>query len=341
MQLPLPSTTYRTGAKDATKVLQGLLDRCDGDVFRLPKGRYRTTEPLKTPPDRDMEILCEPGSWIEPEPFDGPVFQVSSGKDSLARHRCILRNVGIRGKLPTDPKGIGKQHGIVCVGGGGENGIAAHGLSIYDARIERLSGHGIHFEHVYGANVYGAWVQWCGVGVWCSATNGTSFYGLSTKYNFYGDENIQSRIGGIVEGNMSDGSRYTEPGGVRYSAHDVWFEQNNLQSVPGAADINAGDPRGEWKPSVLSLSGCTTFHNSYSIAGVDERKVPTHNIKGCLHLATSGAMRFYYPNKWHSFSLHPWSTITDGAAGNAMKDVTNGFDGPVNYGRAETKRIGE
>lgn len=335
-----PKTAYRDGVRDATAHLNGLLAKCDGDVVKLPKGRYRTTAPLKTPADRNIEILFEPGAWLEPEAFDGNVLEITSGKDSLARNRVILCSPGIRGKLQGDPTGIGKQHGIVCIGGGGANGIAAHGLSIYDARIERLSGHGIHFEHVYGANVYGAWVQWCGVGVWCNAANGTTFYGLSTKYNFCGYENIQSLIGGIVEGNMADGARFTEVG-TRYSVQDVWFEQNNLQNVPGSADVNAGDPAGPWEPVVVSLGGSTTFHNSYSLPGIDERTVPTHNISLNGYLVTSGAIRFFYPNKWFSIVALPGSYIMDNATGNAIKDIPNGVKGPVNYSRPGMVQIGQ
>jgi hypothetical protein len=340
MALTIP-VKYRDGIVDATAIINSQLAKCRGKVLRFSEGRYRITGPVRTPADCDYEVQWDPGACFEAAPFDGNVFHITSHKDSHARYRNILRSPSIRGTLVPDPQGIGKQHGIVCVGGGGANGIAANGLSIYDARIERLSGHGIHFEHVYGANVYGAWVQWCGKGVHCNAANGTTFYGLSTKYNYVGYENIQALNGGIIEGNMTDGGRYSEVG-TRYSVHDVWYEQNNLQNAEaGAADIWAGDPAGPWKPVVVSISGSTTFHNSYSTPGIDNRTVATHNISLNGYLVTSGAIRFFYPNQYFTIKACPGSYIMDNSATNAIKDMPNGVKGPVNYSRPGMVTIGQ
>lgn len=318
--------------RDDTAAIQRALNVAGGNVVRFPDGQYNVSGTLRTPADCDYTLDFDPGAVLVAAGFDGPVLQVTSHTNSLNRYRNVLWNVAIRGKLPGDPIGVGKQHGIYCVGGGGANGYAAHGLLIKNARVERLSGSGIHLVDVYGANVEGAWVQWNGIGVYCRSANGTTFLGLSAKYNFYGYENIQSLIGGIVEGNMSSGGRYTELG-VRYSVHDVWFEQNNLRNFAGSADIDAGDPAGPWKPVVVSLSGSTTFHNSYSLPGIDERTVPTHNITLNGYLTLSGAVRFFYPNKWGGFPVKDGSYVTDSSAGNPMGEVTNGFVGKVNYFR--------
>lgn len=327
--------------KDDTAAFQRALNDLNGSSLIVQPGEYNVSATLKTPADRNWEISFKSGAVLVASEFDGPVLHVTSHTNSLNRYRNVLWNVAIRGKSPGDPAGVGKQHGIYCVGGGGANGYAVHGLLIKNARIERLSGHGIHLVDVYGANVEGAWVQWNGIGVYCRSANGSTFLGLSAKYNFYGYENIQSLVGGIVEGNSSSGGRYTELG-ARYGIHDVWFEQNNLWNAEaGAADIWAGNPAGAWYPVVISISGSTTFHNSYSTPGIDDRTVPTHNISLNGYLVTSGAIRFFYPNRHHTIRACPGSYIMDNSATNAIKDMPNGVKGPVNYSRPGMVVIGQ
>lgn len=324
------------GKHDDTTGIQAALNDASKTII-IPPGVYRITSTLKMSGNRALVLSGEPGSVFQFRPIDGSTTCIELTTVGTPVVRKGIYGLTLIGPRPHDPPRDpahqpGKMIGIKM--------FETQQGEIANVRIIGFDGAGLWIDHCYYWTIRNLDVRYNGWGVYCDGANATFFYNLQAQYNVYGYENIQSLVGGAIEGNYKSGARYTEIG-ARYSVHDVWFEQNNSgNSSPGEADIWANDPKGEWKPVVLSISGCTTFHNSYSLPGIDERAVATHNIVGCMHLATSGAIRFFYPNKWHSFSMHRMTTIMDGASGNAMIDVTNGFDGPVFYARPEFKVIG-
>lgn len=316
------------GRRDDTDFLQAALDAMDGDELFIPEGVYVVTRSLNIRSERGWRIKGEPGTVLEWRGV-GPMLSAAADfhTDTIKRIECLTL-LGPQKKVA--PESVGLNVGLSL--------YRSHSTILDGLRIHGFDGAGLKLTESYRCDIRSINAQFNGYGVDCRTANSTTFTQLSATYNIYGTRNVQSMVGGCIEGNSRSGAVYNEVG-TRYALHDVWFEQNNLANVPGESDILANDPSGDWNPVVLSISGCTTFHNSYSDPATDERKVPTHNIKGCLHLATSGAIRFFHPNKWHSFAMHPWSTITDGAAGNAMIDVTNGFSGPVNYVRPVVRKL--
>jgi len=325
------------GKHDDTTGIQVALDDASKTLV-IPPGVYRITSTLRMSGNRAMVISAEPGAVFQFRPIDGSTTCIELRTNGAPMSvRKAIYGLTLIGPRPQDPpKDPTYQPGKLI----GIKMFETQQGELANVRIIGFDGVGLFIDHCYYWSIRNLDVRYNGWGVKCDGANATFFYNLQAQYNVYGYENVQSIMGGAIEGNFKSGGRYTEIG-TRYSVHDVWFEQNNLgNSSPGEADIWANDPKGEWAPVVLSLSGCTTFHNTYSAPGVDERAVPTHNIAGCLHLSLSGAVRFFEESRWHNFSMHRMSKITDGSVGDAMADVKNGFDGQVFYARPEFKVIG-
>jgi hypothetical protein len=319
---------YRNGTTNATTHIQKKLDTCDGDVVKFPKGRYRTTGTLLVNGDKPFEILFEPGAVICPDAGDWPVLVIVCKTDNHLPK--IIRGINIQGALKGDPASIGNQHGVVCLGvPGNREANGSHGLEIYSARIERLSGNALHLVHTYGANVFGGWLQWNGRGIYCDGANATNFYGTVRRYNYDADHDVTASFGGLVEGNMRSGATFDDQF-PRNNYYSVYFEQNGLRYE--GADIDNGNPDKPWKPVSLGLHGCF-FANGY---GKEERAYPVSNLRGHFHLGIDGATRWFNgtgPNK--QFDIY--AVINDQAAANRMKDVPGGFSKSVTYNGTELK----
>jgi len=355
---------------DDTKAIQRAVDAASakGDEVLLPAGTYRVTGTIKLDGAKAWALRGHPGTHIR---FDPPAAAVTD----FTKRGVLLAAISIRPPTSNGPDSIatklidcitflGPRQYAPPIAANYKPGIvtaidARHTTrgTLRDVKIVGFTGPGLYMEHCYRWQIYNLMCRYNDWGVRCAGVNGTSFHGLEVMYNLYGCENIQSFIGGLVEGNQRSGARYTEIG-HRYSLHDVWFEQNNLaNTVAGEADIWAnsrvdkgdGDawilPRttsagSTWKPVGIAISGATTFHNTYGSGNSDIRKVATHNIAGCVALSVSGSVRFFGGNPNHNFHLHPWSQIVDDGAVDPMIGVPNGFSGSVKYASPQFGTVG-
>jgi hypothetical protein len=315
--------------KDDTAGLQGAFDAANGDVIVIRRGTYLVSKTLTLSAAKSWSIAAEPGAVFEWRGDEaGPLLLVSSPADTDTTKRITgLTLLGPQLKVAP------AKHGTLL----GLQLRFAHSTVLDDLRIIGFSGAGLDLYHSYRCEVRSLDVRFNGTGVRCSGANATAFTNLCAMYNRVGYQNIQSLVCANIEGNVEDGARFTEVG-MRYSVHDAWFEQN-AQVSGGYADISANSrsdlSKAPWNPVVLTIGGCTTFHNAYSL----ERAHLAYTLAGCMHLSTSGAIRLFDRN----FHMHPWSTIRDGASGNGMIDEAlpgPGFDGPVWYERRELKLIG-
>jgi hypothetical protein len=321
------------GKTDDTRAVQLAIDkmRDRGGHVRVTPGLY-LVDLLVVSGDKDFEIYMEPGAWLIQKPVAAGTLEIACKTD--ARTRKVLRNIAIKGTLLGDPASVGTKFGVRAKGIPGDPLVnGAHGLSIYDARIERVDGAGIELTHTYGANVYGGWYQWNGVGIKCDGANGVNFYGPVLRYNYVGAIDPQNLFGGIVEGSMADGIRLLG-NVVRYNFHNVYFEQNALR-YPGADIANGNDPA-TWHPVAASIDGCF-FASAY-----DAQQRPNyaaHNFKGDFYLSTSGVTRFFNGTpraSWAQFDIR--GLVLDNAWTNPMSEVPGGFGQRVTNGELTVRQ---
>jgi hypothetical protein len=315
------------GVHDDTTGIRRAFAAAPGDLV-IPTGKYRVTSTVRWDTTAARRVTAEAGAKFVFQPKDDSkacLDMVGAPPSYATKILDGLEFVGPEASDPTTNRAykVGDHVGLRIRN-------VAYG-TLANLQFSQFGGAGLHIEHGYYWNISHVNAHHNGYGVRCAAANASNFYALMCRYNLYGCENVQSLIGGCIEGNARSGTRYTDLGG-RYSLHDVYFEANNLaRDVPGEADIWCGDPAGAWMPRVLAISGATTFNSDYR-----GWKVATHHITGCVMLVITAAVKFF-ENPWVNFYLHPHSNVTEASAGNAMIEVPNGFRQEVYYGRPEFK----
>lgn len=305
------------GVADDTAALQKAADRmaARGGHIRLTPGRYRHTRAILVNGDKDVEIYFEPGAVLVQDALaDGSIDILCRGETNRRR---VLRGVTIIGTISGDPRSVGTRFGIRSKGiPGDRTANGAHGLSIYDARIERVDGAAIELTHVYRANVFAPYLNHNGAGIRCDGANATTFYGATMLYNYVGAIDPQTMVGGCVEGSMSDGVQLA---GIshRTNLHNVYFEQNALAGA--GADIR--NLTNSWM--TLGIDGCF-FASAYDKS--QRPHWPAHNLKGRFSLVSGGNQRLFYGQPatgWAQFDI--FGRVLDAGGGNALSDVPGGF----------------
>jgi hypothetical protein len=167
--------------------------------------------------------------------------------------------------------------------------------------------------------------------------NATNFYNLQAQYNIYGIQDVQSVIGGSIEGSCRSGARYVRVGG---SLHDVWFEANCLlqkanttnREVEAHIWANASETFDDanWRPVSIAISGNMKFGTPFDEA------MQSYVLAGCMNLSISGVAYIptQAPPRYH---LHPNSRVVDTSVGAHLMDAAIGggpaATGPFHYAR--------
>lgn len=297
-----------TGIQKAFSAAQG-----PGDLL-IPWGRYLITSRVVWDARVSRGIRGEGGPEFVFAPKDDSTACLEIIGTTPDDATKVIEGLRFRGPSKTDPTTdhsykIGKYVGLRIAN--------THNGALSNLTFTGFDGAGLDMTMAHYWAINSVTALHNGYGVRCDVANACNFYRLRCDYNLYGCENVQSIIGGSVEGNARSGIRCLAPH-VRYSFHDVWLEANNLADVvPGEADIWAGDPDANpWEPRVISLSGNTSFHGLYG-----DRAVATHQIAGHVMLMMSSAMRIF-PNKHGAFNLREGSSVTDATSGNSFEDGT-------------------